>query len=70
MHNSSVATILLMARLVMQTFTKAITQVRMAPCTVKHEAVSDVFRVDAKADGNNVVIAGWKTGEPNPGDRR
>ena len=65
LHKAGVAQIPLMVRLILQAFYASIRNSCMIPCSVRHETVGDVFRVDAKAQGNNVVIAGWKTG-PTP----
>ena len=44
---------------------------RMAPCKPVGEAGTEIFRTDAKAEGEDIVVAGWKCrGGVPPGSAR
>lgn len=50
-----------MILLIMKYLAKELLEVRMMPCEQKAQQLGEVFRMDAKAEGDTVVIGGWKS---------
>jgi len=57
----------LMARLVLQVFARKLEAAPLADCTARHVDLREIFRVDAKAEGNEVAIGGWASRGGCPG---
>ena len=47
--------------LIMKYLAEEIGRVRMMPCVLKAKQLGEVYRLDAKAEGDKVVIGGWRT---------
>jgi hypothetical protein len=50
-----------MIRIIMRYLATEIMQARTTTCTRKSKDLGEVFRLDAKAEGDTVAIGGWKT---------
>ena len=57
-----------MILLILKYLCTALSEAHMAPCRVPSMDCGELFRVDAKAEGNQVAIGGWLTqgGCPRP----
>ena len=49
-----------MIRLILEFFSQELSACSMAPCTDRARDLGEVFRLDAKAEGDAVAIGGWK----------